>query len=63
MDQDNVKECERINVESVGGRWLMKQLSSYDTYRQRVVVLVIDEDTIFSDVFWCPDKMSDTYYS
>ena len=42
--------CEELDKESPLVRWLLKQMTEYDCYTQRIVGLVFDKDTVSSDV-------------
>lgn len=50
MDQDDV--LSELDPTSSLVRWLLKQLTTYDCTRQKIVCLIFDRRTVLSEVLW-----------
>lgn len=48
LSRDDVADAMNKDAELV--RWLLKQMSTYDCRKEKIVALVFDKDTVLSDV-------------
>ena len=49
---------EELDAESELVRWLLRQVSTYDCRRQRVIALVFDRRTVLSEVLHDPSELA-----
>ena len=50
MDKDDI--LAELDAESPLVRWLLRQLTTYDCTRQKILCLIFDKQTVVSDVLW-----------
>lgn len=58
MDQDDI--VDELDVSSDSVRWLLHQLTTFDSTRQKIVGLIFDRSTVLSDVFWVKREIDRT---
>lgn len=58
MDKDDILEA--LDTESSPVRWLLKQLTTYDCTKQKIVGIIFDRRTVISEVLWVSREVDRT---